>query len=42
MAATTSNDAEPGCKRPSWTRPGDAVEIEMSGIGTLKVDVIDE
>jgi len=42
IATGTPDGVGLGRKPPLWMKAGDKVEVEISGIGTLGVDVIDE
>lgn len=42
IATGTPDGVGAGRKPPLWMKPGDRVEVEISGIGTLGVDVVDE
>lgn len=42
IATGTPDGVGLGRKPPLWMKAGDTVEVEISGIGTLKVNVIDE
>jgi len=42
IATGTPEGVGAGRKPPLWMKPGDKVEVEISGIGTLGVDVVDE
>jgi 5-carboxymethyl-2-hydroxymuconate isomerase len=41
---TTGTPAGPavGMASPKWLIPGDAVRIEMTGLGSMKTSVVDE
>jgi 2-keto-4-pentenoate hydratase/2-oxohepta-3-ene-1,7-dioic acid hydratase in catechol pathway len=41
---TTGTPAGPavGMSSPKWLTPGDAVRIEMTGLGSMKTSVVDE
>ena len=32
----------PSFSEPSWMKPGDTLEVEISGIGTLRTRIVDE
>ena len=42
IATGTPDGVGAGRKPPLWMKPGDEVEVEISGIGTLSVNVVDE
>ena len=42
IATGTPDGVGMGRKPPLWMKPGDKVEVEISGIGTLGVNVVDE
>jgi 2-keto-4-pentenoate hydratase/2-oxohepta-3-ene-1,7-dioic acid hydratase in catechol pathway len=42
IATGTPDGVGLGRKPPLWMKTGDNVEVEISGIGTLSVNVVDE
>ena len=42
IATGTPDGVGAGRKPPLWMKPGDEVEVDISGIGTLSVNVVDE
>ena len=42
IATGTPDGVGTGRKPPLWMKPGDKVDVEISGIGTLSVNVVDE
>lgn len=42
IATGTPDGVGAGRKPPLWMKPGDKVEVEISGVGTLGVNVVDE
>lgn len=42
IATGTPDGVGVGRKLPLWMKPGDEVEVDISGIGTLSVNVVDE
>ena len=42
IATGTPDGVGVGRKPPLWMKPGDEVEVDISGIGTLSVNVVDE
>jgi 2-keto-4-pentenoate hydratase/2-oxohepta-3-ene-1,7-dioic acid hydratase in catechol pathway len=42
IATGTPDGVGLGRKPPLWMKGGDKLEVEISGIGALQVDVVDE